>query len=220
MISRCSVEFNTETEDQITYCPGWNTYNQTCFDETNEEHYSYTYKTADDTESLFHIGNVAEYNGGGYVRDIGPTHNSAANSLKSLREQVWIDEKTRALFVDAVLLNGDTMLFSHVKVVFELPSFGGVIPTFRSTTSNLYPYIDSLDYMILLFQIIFIVIIFVRIVLLIISIFKTKCSCFSSLGTWILLLEISLSIAAVVVYILRIDQTIEAIERVFNDIGK
>ncbi|OWF54511.1 Location of vulva defective 1 [Mizuhopecten yessoensis] len=218
-VNKCVPEMTSETEDRTSYCINWATYYPSCFNETDEDHYAYTYKTASETESLYHVGMVGDYEGGGYLRDIGPSHELARNNIDRLRQQTWIDDKTRALFVDVVFLNGDTMLFSHVKVVFEFPPFGGVFMTFRSTTSNLYPYVGSLDYLVLIFQITFIVIVCVRIVLVIRSVIKTKCSCLTYLSTWFGLLEITLSVAAISVYILRIDHTIEAIERVFNDIG-
>ncbi|XP_060074435.1 location of vulva defective 1-like [Ylistrum balloti] len=218
-MNRCPPEMTSETEERTPYCINWAKYDPSCFNEIDEDHYSYQYKTASETESLYHMGIVGDYGGGGYVRDLGPTNEVARNTISRLRQQIWIDDKTRALFVDAVVLNSDTMLFSHIKVVFELPSFGGVFMKFHSTTSNLYPYVGSFDYLVLIFQIIFIVIICVRIILVIVSVIKTKCSCLTSLGTWIVILEITLSIAAISVYILRIDRTIEAVERVFNDIG-
>ncbi|XP_069131790.1 polycystin family receptor for egg jelly-like [Argopecten irradians] len=218
-LTRCPPEMASETEDRNTYCIGWANYNTACFNEIDDDQYAYTYKTDTETESLYHIGLVDSYDGGGYVRDIGHTHKLALNTINRLRDQTWIDDKTRALFVDGVFLNGDDMLFSHIKVVFEFPSFGGVFMKIHKTTSNLYPYVGSLDYLVLIFQVIFVVIVCVRIVLLVISVIKTKCYCLTTLSTWITILEITLSLAAISVFILRIDRTIDAIERVFNDIG-
>lgn len=132
----------------------------------------------------------------------------------------WIDNKTRAVIIDAVSFNANTRLFSHVKVVFEFPATGGVFTSSEIWSSNLYPYVESLDYVVLGVQLLFIAVFFIRIIMIIIQAAKLKKRCCFSIKIWVGFLDIFLSMTAIIFYILRIDQTISALERIINNYGE
>ncbi len=52
---------------------------------------------------------------------------STTETLKELRDNLWIDRQTRALFLEFILYNGDTNLFSFVTLWAEIPVTGGFL---------------------------------------------------------------------------------------------
>ena len=85
--------------------------------------------------------------------DIGPKQSLAIDYIAALKLYNWIDKHTRAVFVDIMLYNANTNLFSAAKVVFELPPIGGVHLTSRVESSNLFMYVTQWDYLVLLLQV-------------------------------------------------------------------
>lgn len=166
------------------------------------------------------MGTFGIYGGGGYYVDLGPKQSLVLQYLQRLRTDNWIDNETRAVFADVVSYNPNLRIFNHLKVVFEKPVMGGVFMTSDIWSANLYPYVSSWDYVVLGFQILFVIILFVRIVLWLISICHLRTKCCFSVGMWVRLLEILFAIGAIVAYGIRIDKTISAIETLFNNFGK
>ncbi|XP_060074442.1 polycystin-1-like protein 2 [Ylistrum balloti] len=218
-VTRCPISYDADTEAKEDYCKGWVPNNVTCFDENEEIDYAFLYKDATETEALPYQGVFGTYGGGGYVLDIGPKRSSAALYMQTLRNNSWIDLYTRAIFVELMLYNPDSKLFSHVKVIFELSSFGKLSMAFKITTANLYPFQQPFDYIVLALQVLFILIIFVKFVLIIVRIVRSRCGFFITIDGWIRVLEVGFGICAIVFFFVRVDETITAIEKIFKNLG-
>lgn len=159
------------------------------------------------------------YGGGGYTIDLGPKQSLVEQYIENLKNLSWIDGKTRAVFFETNTFNANTRLFSHLKIVFEISEYGSIYMTTRVKSLNLYPYVTSMDYIILGCQLIFVFIIIVRIVLFAVYIFKKRSACFRTFSSWIIALDLFLSLIAVIFYILRIDTTIKAINDIIESRG-
>ncbi|XP_069133774.1 polycystin-1-like protein 2 [Argopecten irradians] len=218
-VTRCPVSYDADTEAKDDYCKGWAPTNTTCFDENEDTDYAFLYSGENKTEALTYHGTFATYKGGGYFHDIGPKRSLAEHDIELLRNNSWIDEYTRAIFVEAMLYNPDSKLFSHVKVIFELSSYGERSVVFKITTANLYPFQQSFDYVVLGFQVLFILIIFVKFVLIFVRAIKSRCGYFLSVSCWISILEVGFGICAIVFFCVRVDETITAIEKIFKNLG-
>lgn len=198
---------------------GWKTFNSSCFDENELTDYSFLYKTAKDTKGHTYFGKYAVYGEGGYMMQLGPKQSLVITMVERLRTESWIDGDTRAVFFDLNTFNANSRLFSHLKVVFEISQYGAISMTTSCTSSNLYPYMYALDYIILLLQFLFVFVLIVKMVFFGIGIFKVKTKCCTTFGMWFSLAEIMLSWMSIIFFIMRIDKTIKAVEEINSGNG-
>ena len=54
---------------------------------------------------------MSTYAGGGFYQDLGRSRERSAELLRSLRENLWLDRGTRAVFLDFSVYNGNINLF-------------------------------------------------------------------------------------------------------------
>lgn len=66
------------------------------------------------------------YEGGGYAYDLGRTQASALTGIEYLIANDWIDEYTRAIFVDFTTFNNQLNLYSVSFIMFEMFPTGGL----------------------------------------------------------------------------------------------
>ncbi|XP_052069619.1 polycystin-1-like isoform X1 [Mytilus californianus] len=103
-------------EDEINYSEGWN-YSQNL---------SWRYSTGSQTGSKTRYGYVYTYGGGGYVQQLGTTYNDTLTKLQDLQAKNWIDEKTRAIFIDFTMYSAANDLTTVVNLMIEFPLTGGL----------------------------------------------------------------------------------------------
>ena len=172
-----------------------------------------------DTQTFSKLGEYDTYGGGGFVRDLNPLMKDIYYDVYTLKRDNWVDNHTRFVSIENVVLNVNTNLFSLVTFVIEIPTVGGYYSKSSVITSRLYPYINSWDYLVLAGQLIFIMLTFVRNVLLIYEAWQMKSKCLKSISFWATVLSILLSYTAIGCYIARIDRTIVIVEKIFNSAG-
>ena len=205
----------------------WQEFNETeeigCFDYNEEYQYSFL-NSRDDiylapANDLPYVGKYGKYGPGGYYVDLGPKQSLVLQYLNLLEHHKWIDYRTRVVFLDVVIDNTNTRLFSHVKLIFELPTLGGINMVKQVWSANLYPYVYALDYFILLLQLIFIVIWCVRLVFFFIYMLRLRSVAIRAIHTYMRLFEVIFGAAAIIYCILRIHATIAAIASLRQSIG-
>ncbi|XP_033759689.1 polycystin-2-like [Pecten maximus] len=143
----------------------------------------------------------------------------AVSSLLEIKQHNWLDKKTRAMFVEVLLMNTNTMLFTQLLVVFELPAIGGIFTKIEVETSNLYPYRNTLGISILVLQALFILITVVRFISLIITGIRSKCRCFLDRKHVVQLITVAVSVTAVVCHIMRSIRMINALNTLHVEDG-
>mmetsp|Transcript_18756 Transcript_18756/g.46699 ORF Transcript_18756/g.46699 Transcript_18756/m.46699 type:complete len:1062 (+) Transcript_18756:270-3455(+) len=72
-----------------------------------------------------------------------------------LKKHAWMDRQTRGVLVDMTVLHQNSNLFQSIRVLFEFPSFGGIVPKADVRTFRLYRYVTSHDNLIMGLEIIF-----------------------------------------------------------------
>lgn len=153
------------------------------------------------------------------MMQLGPKQSLVITMVERLRTQSWIDGDTRAVFFDLNTFNANSRLFSHLKVAFEISQYGAISMITSCTSSNLYPYMYALDYIILLLQFLFVFVVIAKMVYFGIEIFKLKTKCCTTFGMWFSLAEIILSWMSIIFFIIRIDKTIKAVEEINSGNG-
>ena len=96
------------------------------------------YHTAKELNTDSFHGQTYSYSGGGYVADLGYTSRSATEVIDNLEKNVWIDDKTAAVFVEFTVFEPSTSLISTVKFLYEQFATGGTATTSRVKTLTLY----------------------------------------------------------------------------------
>ena len=85
----------------------------------------WTYRSADETDMLSTWGRYHKFSGGGYIIPVFTRRMlKMRDSLEKLQNASWIDEKTRAVFLEFTIFNPKTHLFASTVLLFELTDFG------------------------------------------------------------------------------------------------
>ena len=128
----CHQEYSIFEQEVGNFSRGWNEItNET--EKLNEFGAEYwRYQSMLDTGSTPSQGIVAMYDGGGYVVELPKSLIGARFILNELWNSKWIDDKTRAVFIEFNLYNPARSLFAVCMTIFELPATGGI---------QLYPYL-------------------------------------------------------------------------------
>ncbi|XP_071153700.1 polycystin-2-like [Mytilus edulis] len=207
----CYMSYDTkDARETMHFCPEWKPYTEACFSDG--------FKFYDDfaTGSACFVGRFATYDGGGYLKVLDPTKSEIQNDILKLKTNNWINDKTRLVVAEGVVLNINTKLFTSFRIMFELPPWGNVEASLEVKTTQLYPYISTSDFLVLGLQILFILMTFFRVLFLIFAIFKDNNRSRHMTGHLVELMSVGLCITAIVCYIIRIDNTISSIEAIYN----
>ena len=137
LISQCSRDYNLFNEEKQSFQPGWT-------NQTNDEQYSsaivksFEYQRSEKLDTSFTIGEHAIYSGNGYVYEYHGSLMNLRGNLSQLHRLGWIDERTRAVFIQMTLYNPNVQLFTAVTMVAEFLSSGGVFTSARFEPMNFF----------------------------------------------------------------------------------
>ncbi|XP_078573183.1 polycystin-2-like protein 2 [Branchiostoma floridae x Branchiostoma japonicum] len=84
-----------------------------------------------------YVGQHGTYRGGGYIASLGTTNQSSLNMAAYLQQHNWLDNKTRAVFVEFTLYNPHVNLFSIISMVVELNNLGAASTSTEVVTVRL-----------------------------------------------------------------------------------
>ena len=160
------------------------------------------------------------YRGGGYVVDLGTSQSSANNALDRLTAFRWLDQHTRALFLELLLYTPNTNLFSSVKILVEYPISSGFYFSKFTVSFKPYPYVDNWDFLIFLTQIIWMALNIYFLVKIIIGIVKQRTAYVKCIWNFLHIVEVTLAFIAVAVYISRTIYVIQVVEKIMNEKGR
>lgn len=157
---RCYKATGPGNTDSGDYSAGWVPLNTTA-----GSHTAWTYQGAFNLRTLPYVGVVGSYSGGGYVVELARWPQQSQTIIRQLRRQLWTDRLTRAVFVEFILYNANTNLFTAAKLIFEFPPSGGILSHHLQTrVLRLYPYVGAklifrlmLDVAVLVFTIVYMV---------------------------------------------------------------
>ncbi|CAD5124264.1 DgyrCDS12559 [Dimorphilus gyrociliatus] len=209
LVFECNEPYNVWTEENRHFQSNWRLIrhsNQTiAYADKYEQRLqdSFKYNSIYDLKGLPFWGTQATYGGGGYVADLGTSRYQALKTLINLKENMWVDQYTRAVFAEWTIYNPQVNLFAYVNYLSEFPASGGVIVNPRVTAFQIYAGVGGMGTVVLVCQIIYVIVIIYFIVREALEMKKLGKPYWKDPWNYIELLLILLSIGATAMYITR-----------------
>jgi hypothetical protein len=128
IILECDYDYSLINEENQSFQPGWT-------NETTTEEYSssilkaFQYQLSKNLDTYMYAGDYETYSGNGYVYEFRGSLSNLKSNLSELHQLQWIDQNTRAIFIEMTLYNPNVQLFTSVILLCEFLSIGGVFPS-------------------------------------------------------------------------------------------
>ncbi|XP_041641250.1 polycystin-2 [Cheilinus undulatus] len=164
---------------------------------------AWVYTTESEMNGSSYWGQVSKYGGGGYYQDLSRTREESAVQLQFLKDHLWLDRGTRAVFVDFSVYNGNINLFCIARLLVEFPATGGVLTSWNFQTVRLIRYVSSWDYFVGVCEVAFCLFILYYVVEEVLEIRIHRLHYFKSLWNCLDVLIVVLSVVAVIMNITR-----------------
>ena len=131
--SVCNDYYSMFTEDKGNYTAGWQSTNKT----SNMTSSPWCYQSTSDLGGLPFLGLIGTYGGGGYSFDL-TFSNVTENYLNPLKDNAWIDARTRAIFVEIAIYSAQVNLFGVATFLTEWIPTNGVVYFNNIKVARLY----------------------------------------------------------------------------------
>ena len=154
---QCHVAFSSWDEDTGDYDNSWS--NRLPGDSNLTDPWSY--QSTLELRTIPYVGNLSSYTGGGYVYQLHTNQSGAFNGLTQLQSMHWIDQYTRAVFLEFSVYNPGTNLITVATILFELSEYGRVFPMYQFFTAKLYHYTSGLETFVAVCEVLFIIYLFI-----------------------------------------------------------
>ncbi|KAI8499581.1 hypothetical protein Bbelb_226320, partial [Branchiostoma belcheri] len=163
IVDHCTPPYTMWDKDEEVYDVGWlrpDPANGTLsIVDTTANLSPWRYRRPSLKAAVPHPGKHGFYDGGGYVSELTNITEMDV-TMAELESSGWIDHKTRAVFIEFIVYNPNCNLFSVVLMLAEFTAWGKVDTSVKATTVRLYMYTTTWSYVILGFQIIFVLVTF------------------------------------------------------------
>mmetsp|Transcript_101223 Transcript_101223/g.287009 ORF Transcript_101223/g.287009 Transcript_101223/m.287009 type:complete len:753 (+) Transcript_101223:151-2409(+) len=113
----CYGIYTEETEDKKDFGP---------VSSTGEAEF----KWSSDLGGYPYAGSISKYAPGGFMRALTPRYNESIQDLQMLEDEDWIDESTRAVFLDFTIYNFNLGISAVCRILFEITPSGRWVSTF------------------------------------------------------------------------------------------
>uniref|UniRef100_A0A3B4TX99 Polycystin-2 n=1 Tax=Seriola dumerili TaxID=41447 RepID=A0A3B4TX99_SERDU len=198
----CSI--HEDLRDEVQDC--YNMYTPTNEDTTSfglKNGTAWVYTTESEMNGSSYSGQVSKYGGGGYYQDLSRTKQESAIQLQFLKDHLWLDRGTRAVFLDFSVYNGNINLFCIARLLAEFPATGGVVTSWQFQTVRLMRYVSSWDYFVGVCEVAFCLFILYYVVEEVLEIRIHRLHYFRSLWNCLDVLILVLSVVAIIMNITR-----------------
>ncbi|XP_005726968.1 polycystin-2 isoform X2 [Pundamilia nyererei] len=164
---------------------------------------AWLYTPESEMNSSSYSGQVSKYGGGGYYQDLSRTKEESAIQLQVLKDHLWLDRGTRAVFLDFSVYNSNINLFCIARLLAEFPATGGVVTSWQFQTVRLIRYVSSWDYFVGMCEVAFCLFILYYVVEEVLEIRIHRLHYFKSLWNCLDVLIVTLSVVAIIMNITR-----------------
>ena len=131
LTQECAQASIIVNEDDTDYCNAWEEKTQITEYLPSCIRPEFKYTTAKELNSGSYTAGIDSYGGGGYVYRVRGSSKSIREDLKTLHQQRWINNHTRAVFLEFSVYNANTNLFGIATIVAEFIPGGGILPYWR-----------------------------------------------------------------------------------------
>ncbi|XP_065670022.1 polycystin-2-like protein 1 isoform X5 [Hydra vulgaris] len=118
---------------------------------------AWTYASEQELNGRTLSGQMSSYSGGGFTVLLGATSDESTQILNNLKEHLWLDRSTRAVFIDFSVYNANINLFCIITLLFEFPATGGCLTFSTFRTLKLLRYVTTMDHFVMACEGLFIV---------------------------------------------------------------
>lgn len=219
-IKNCYYDYSYWNEEDNDYGPRWSSYNTSYVPSSSIRNIysSFQYSSGTELDSFPYVAQYSSYGAGGYAYTFNKSSglDTVISDLTALRDNLWINQQTRALLLQFALYNPNVNLFSFCNIVFEILPSGSLVAWYQFTPFSLY---DSpgLSALITACQIIYMLIIVLFLMKLIRAIIvKGIKICVTQFWFWVDISLIAFSWTAFTMFIYRIYATYELSNKLKN----
>ncbi|XP_031568597.1 polycystic kidney disease protein 1-like 2 [Actinia tenebrosa] len=156
----CTEDYSWSNEETNNFIPGWRPLTNTSLIIEEIKKTPWDYTSAWEIKSFPYFGKMTTYQGGGYIMELGPTNDTAFQTVHELSRNNWIDQYTRAIFTEINIYNVDVNLLCVITLLYEFLPSGNGIPSINVQTIKLYRYLSSVAKAVMGFEVIFIFLVF------------------------------------------------------------
>ncbi|XP_055877063.1 polycystin family receptor for egg jelly-like [Biomphalaria glabrata] len=210
----CIPSYNSGVEETDSFCLGWKP--KPCSKLETFKMLSskaWTYKSPQEIWGLPIDGSYSAYSGGGYVSNLLINAKLTWALIKELKEQAWIDQQTRAVFLEFTVYCPNINHFAVVILLAEFTEIGGIVPFV-----NVYPFTvhnpsGHLGTYVQLCQITGIVLTILGVMYVVFIVGKKKLSAFKDIWFLLDMTAVILALCAVIMFLLRLSYTKSALKK-------
>ncbi|XP_022787247.1 uncharacterized protein LOC111327355 [Stylophora pistillata] len=213
-ISTCNEFYSFFKEDEDSYLPGWQIANVTAEANTtsNATISPWIYQTSDELRSIPFLGLIGTYSGGGYAFDLSSANVTDAY-LNNLKQNSWIDYRTRAVFVEVAIYNAQVNLFGVATFLTEWMPTNGIVYFNNIKVARLYQHGNDLQLVMLVCEIFLAVFVLVFMYIELKKIFTLRRSYLKDPWNWLEIAQIFLTLTCAGALLQRTNYTNQTIER-------
>ncbi|XP_048754124.2 polycystic kidney disease protein 1-like 1 isoform X3 [Ostrea edulis] len=121
------------------------------------------------------FGRHGIYDNSGYVLKLDHSRNQTRNQILNLTSINWIDDYTKAVFVEFTTFHPPSSLFTSVQLYLEISDTGDAFPGNSISSTYLYKYITRADNFLLFCEMIFILVTVWKLKVVICDVIKLHC---------------------------------------------
>jgi hypothetical protein len=211
---------NSKWTEKASYTPGWQAKRPHLPDQLTETERAFVYKTSSNLHGIPFWGNLATYEGGGYVANLGQNLSYAQTMFNDLSKNSWVDRYTRAVLLEFNVLNIQSGLFTQVILSTEFPPVGGAHHWLDMTSVQLYRYAGAIGVINIVTELLCVLICLVFACFTIKDIVTKGCAYLKTLQCIGQLLVIICFIAAMSLYAYRSVWTVRQVDYMMHHWGK
>ena len=213
-ISTCNEFYSLFKEDEDNYLPGWQIANVTAEANTtsNATISPWTYQTSNELGSIPFLGLVGTYSGGGYAFDLSSA-NATEAYLNYLKQNSWIDYRTRAVFVEVAIYSAQVNLFGVATFLTEWMPTNGIVFFNNIKVARLYQHGNDLQLVMFVCEIFLAVFVLAFMYIELKKIFRLRRSYLKDPWNWLEIAQIFLILTCAGALLQRTNYTNQAIER-------
>ncbi|XP_055877066.1 polycystin family receptor for egg jelly-like isoform X1 [Biomphalaria glabrata] len=214
-LKNCAPSYSSGVEETEDFCLGWKPKPCSLLDNLKSVSSSaWTYQSPQKIWGLPIVGTYSAYSGGGYISTVNINAKQAKTLITELKENSWIDQQTRAVFLEFTVYCPNINHFAVVILLAEFTEIGGIVPFV-----NVYPFTvhnpsGHLGTYVQLCQITGIVLTLLGIMYVVFIVGKKKLSAFKDVWFLLDMSAVILALCAVIMFMLRLSYTKSALKKI------